>query len=83
MSMWTSVSGPSASTRPHSTSTVVTPMTEVIRGPKFGAQTMARIPLGRYAETGDVAPSVCFLLAPGANYITGKNLTIDGGMTAM
>ena len=31
--------------------TVVTPMTEVIRGPKFGAQTMARIPLGRYAET--------------------------------
>ena len=63
--------------------TVVTPMTEVIRGPKFGAQTMARIPLGRYAETSDVAPSVCFLLAPGANYITGKNLTIDGGMTAM
>jgi len=63
--------------------TVVTPMTEVIRGPKFAAQTMARIPLGRYAETGDVAPGVCFLLTPGAHYITGKNLTIDGGMTAM
>jgi 3-oxoacyl-[acyl-carrier protein] reductase len=63
--------------------TVVTPMTEVVRGPKFAAQTLASIPLGRYAETTDVAPSVCFLLAPGSTYITGKNLTIDGGITAM
>ncbi len=63
--------------------TVVTPMTEVVRGPKFAAQTLANIPLGRYAETGDVAPSCCFLLSPAATYITGKNLTIDGGITAM
>ena len=63
--------------------TVVTPMTEVIRGPKFEAQTKARIPLGRYAETSDVAPTCCFLMSPGSNYITGKNITIDGGITAM
>ncbi len=63
--------------------TVSTPMTEVIRGPKFAAQTMSRIPLGRYAETSDVAPSVIFLMSPGSTYITGKNLTIDGGITAM
>jgi len=63
--------------------TVVTPMTEVVRGPKFAAQTMASIPLGRYAETTDVAPGICFLLSPGATYITGKNLVIDGGITAM
>ena len=63
--------------------TVVTPMTEVVRGPKFAAQTMARIPLGRYAETSDVAPTVLFLMSPGSTYITGKNITIDGGVTAM
>ena len=63
--------------------TVSTPMTEVIRGPKFAAQTMARIPLGRYAETADVAPTVLFLMMPGSTYITGKNVTIDGGITAM
>ncbi|MCA8929375.1 MAG: SDR family oxidoreductase [Alphaproteobacteria bacterium] len=63
--------------------TVVTPMTEVIRGPKFAAQTMSRIPLGRYAETSDVSPTVIFLMSPGSTYITGKNVTIDGGITAM
>ncbi|MEQ9121323.1 MAG: SDR family NAD(P)-dependent oxidoreductase [Alphaproteobacteria bacterium] len=63
--------------------TVETPMTEVIRGPKFAAQTKSRIPLGRYAATSDVAPGCVFLMTPGANYITGKNLTIDGGITAM
>jgi 3-oxoacyl-[acyl-carrier protein] reductase len=63
--------------------TVATPMTEVVRGPKFAAQTMARIPLGRYAETNDVAPTVLFLMMPGSTYITGKNVTIDGGVTAM
>lgn len=63
--------------------TVETPMTEVVRGPKFAAQTMARIPLGRYAATSDVAPTVLFLMMPGSTYITGKNVTIDGGVTAM
>jgi len=63
--------------------TVETPMTEVIRGPKFAAQTKARIPLGRYAATSDVAPTCCFLLSPGSTYITGKNVTIDGGITPM
>ena len=63
--------------------TVETPMTEVIRGPKFAAQTKARIPLGRYASPEEVAPTCVFLMGPGSDYITGKNITIDGGVTAM
>ncbi|MCO6419026.1 SDR family oxidoreductase [Siccirubricoccus sp. KC 17139] len=59
--------------------TVVTPMTETIRSEKFAAQTMARIPLGRYAEPHEVAPLICFLLSNGAVYITGENMTVSGG----
>jgi len=59
--------------------TVVTPMTEVIRGPKFAEQTLSRIPLARYAEPEEVSPLICFLLSNGASYITGENMTVSGG----
>jgi 3-oxoacyl-[acyl-carrier protein] reductase len=59
--------------------TVVTPMTETIRGEKFAAGTLARIPLGRYAEPEEVAPLICFLLSNAAVYITGENMTVSGG----
>jgi 3-oxoacyl-[acyl-carrier protein] reductase len=59
--------------------TVVTPMTETIRGDKFAAQTMARIPLNRYAEPSEVAPLIVFLVSNAAVYITGENMTVSGG----
>ena len=59
--------------------TVVTPMTETIRGEKFASQTLARIPMGRYAEPQEVAPLICFLLSDAAVYITGENMTVSGG----
>lgn len=59
--------------------TVVTPMTEVIRSEKFAAQTMARIPMGRYAEPSEVAPLIMFLVSNAAVYITGENMTVSGG----
>lgn len=59
--------------------TVVTPMTETIRGDKFAAQTMARIPLNRYAEPAEVAPLIVFLVSNAAVYITGENMTVSGG----
>lgn len=58
---------------------VETPMTEVIRGPKFIDKTMASIPMGRVAQPAEVAGPCCFLLSDTASYITGQHLNIDGG----
>lgn len=38
-----------------------------------------RIPLGRVAETQDIANAVLFLASDRARYITGTNLRVDGG----
>lgn len=40
----------------------------------------AQIALGRLGTPGDVAPTVRFLAGPGAAYITGQVLVVDGGM---
>ncbi len=58
---------------------VETPMTEVIRSPKFIERTMAGIPMGRIAHPDEVAGPCCFLLSDTASYITGQHLNIDGG----
>jgi len=39
----------------------------------------ARVPLGRIAVPDDVAGPILFLLGPGASYITGQTLYINGG----
>ena len=46
------------------------------------ASLLAHIPLGRPAETLEVAWSVLFLVSPEASYINGAVLTVDGGWTA-
>jgi len=40
-------------------------------------------PMGRPASVEDVAAAVLFLVSPGAGHITGQNLIIDGGWTAV
>lgn len=42
-----------------------------------------QIPAGRFAAPGDVAALVGFLMGPGAGYITGAVLPVDGGLSAM
>lgn len=39
------------------------------------------VPLGRYGRTEEVSSTIAFLASPGAGYITGQNIKIDGGAT--
>ena len=42
---------------------------------------IAKIPLGTFGETRDIAEVVAFLASPAARYITGQVIAVDGGMT--
>ncbi|MFE1802689.1 MULTISPECIES: SDR family NAD(P)-dependent oxidoreductase [unclassified Streptomyces] len=57
-----------------------TAMTENIRGnEKLAALTLARIPLGRWAQPEEIAGSFVFFASDAASYITGQVLPVDGG----
>jgi NAD(P)-dependent dehydrogenase (short-subunit alcohol dehydrogenase family) len=43
---------------------------------------LARIPLGRLGEPGDVVGPLLFLLSPASAFVTGQVLYVDGGYTA-
>lgn len=42
-----------------------------------------KVPLKRMGEPNDIAPAITFLLSDKAKYITGTNLIVDGGWTAI
>lgn len=49
----------------------------------FVANYEKKVPMGRMGNPDDIAPSVSFLLSDEAKYITGQNLIVDGGWTAI
>jgi NAD(P)-dependent dehydrogenase (short-subunit alcohol dehydrogenase family) len=50
---------------------------------EFRARLYARIPLGRVGEPEEVANAILFLASDEASYITGAELSVDGGFLAL
>lgn len=53
------------------------------QNPNFVRNYENKVPLKRMAQAFEIAPSVTFLLSDDATYITGHNLVVDGGWTAI
>lgn len=55
---------------------------EAEAGAAFAAETLARIPVGRFATPDEIAGPILFLASDDARYMTGSELIVDGGYTA-
>src|SRR3954470_8714473 len=60
---------------------IITDMTDVLPE-KIKAEVKERVPVRRLGTPDDIADLVCYLAGPGAGYLTGQVIAVDGGMTA-
>jgi 3-oxoacyl-[acyl-carrier protein] reductase len=58
---------------------IETDMTGVLR-PETREAILKQVPLGSFGQAEDIAHAALFLAGPGARYITGQVLVVDGGM---
>jgi NAD(P)-dependent dehydrogenase (short-subunit alcohol dehydrogenase family) len=62
---------------------VATPQVEtLLADDDFRTKLLARIPIGRVADTDDLVGAVLFFCSDASAFVTGQVLTIDGGLTA-
>jgi 2-deoxy-D-gluconate 3-dehydrogenase len=62
---------------------IETDNTEALRNDPGRSQAiLQRIPSGRWGAPGDLAAAILFLAGPGASYVTGSCVTVDGGWMA-
>jgi gluconate 5-dehydrogenase len=54
----------------------------LLSDPAFKAGLVARVPLGRVGQTGDLLGAALLFCSDASSFITGQILTIDGGLTA-
>jgi acetoacetyl-CoA reductase len=58
--------------------------TDLVRiRPEIREQIVASIPMGRLAQPSEIAAVVAFLASEEAGYITGANISVNGGMHMM
>lgn len=60
---------------------ITTDMTDVLPE-KIKTEVKERVPVRRLGTPEDIADLVCYLAGPGASYLTGQVIAVDGGMTA-
>lgn len=58
---------------------IATPAQDNLGGAAVMAEICRRIPLGRLGAPQDIAAAMLFLASPGAAYVTGQTLVVDGG----
>ncbi|MDT8409671.1 MAG: SDR family oxidoreductase [Wenzhouxiangellaceae bacterium] len=54
---------------------------QVLADDDYRAEVLARTPMDRIGKPEEVAAAIAFLCMPGAGYITGQVLTVDGGFS--
>lgn len=55
--------------------------TALTSDPQFNAWVENRTPAGRWGEVDELGAALVFLCSPGADFVTGQNIYVDGGMT--
>ncbi len=50
--------------------------------PDLHEKVIARTPVGRWGQPGDIAGAAVFLASPASDFITGAALPVDGGYSA-